>query len=415
MARGRPDGDAARRARPGEPRQPARGGQEREAPELRQPALRLVLREADGRGLPGRPPVPPHADRLDGGPRRGQRSRTSIAFFRTWYAPNNAVLSIVGDVDEEAALRRRRALLRADPGQPGIVRPLDADGRRPTSSAARSREVVPDDVPLVRVHFGFRCPPYGTRRVRRARGRRRRSWPAAGQPAVPARSCASSAIAQDVAAFALPLVAGGIDLRRLGHRRGRRATPRRASAPSSSELERLADEPVTRRRAGARARADRGGELGALSRVSRRSPTGCRMFAALLRPAGADQRAAAALPRRRPPSRSAPSRAQVFRADNRVVLTYVPGRAAARRRSRTRRHDRRARRRRSRRREARREAGFMTDRSAVDTGVAELPDEPTSATVIRARPVASSTRGRRPASRASTTSQRSSASAWPTG
>ena len=64
VARGRPHGDAARRARPGEPRQPARGGQEREAPDLRQPAVRLVLREAAGRRLSL--PTTPTATRRSG-------------------------------------------------------------------------------------------------------------------------------------------------------------------------------------------------------------------------------------------------------------------------------------------------------------------------------------------------------------
>ena len=70
LARGRPDGDAPRRAQPGEPRQPARGRQEREALVVRQPAVRLVEREAPGAPVPAGAPVPPHDDRLDGGPRR---------------------------------------------------------------------------------------------------------------------------------------------------------------------------------------------------------------------------------------------------------------------------------------------------------------------------------------------------------
>ena len=70
VARGRPDGDAAGRAQPGEPRQPARGRQEREALLVRQPPVRAVAGEDPGTSVPGRAPVPPPDDRLDGRSRR---------------------------------------------------------------------------------------------------------------------------------------------------------------------------------------------------------------------------------------------------------------------------------------------------------------------------------------------------------
>ena len=72
LAGGRPHGHPAGRADPGEPRQPAGRGQEREAAVLRQPALRLLLREAHGCRLPCHAPLPPHAHRLHGGPGRRQ-------------------------------------------------------------------------------------------------------------------------------------------------------------------------------------------------------------------------------------------------------------------------------------------------------------------------------------------------------
>ena len=71
LARGRPDGDAPRCAEPGEPRQPARGRQEREALVVRQPAVWLVAGEAPGPPVPARAPLPPLDDRVDGRPGRG--------------------------------------------------------------------------------------------------------------------------------------------------------------------------------------------------------------------------------------------------------------------------------------------------------------------------------------------------------
>src|SRR5262245_36017338 len=83
-----------------------------------------------------------------------------VSFFKQWYAPNNAVLSIVGDVDEEeahaAAARYFGPILR----NPDIVQPAQDEIAPHIGSEAR--EVVPDNVPLTRVHFGFRCPPFGT-------------------------------------------------------------------------------------------------------------------------------------------------------------------------------------------------------------------------------------------------------------
>ena len=70
VARGGPDGDAARCAQPGEPRQPARGREEREALVVRQPPVRHVAGEAPGPSLPARASLPPLHDRLDGGSRR---------------------------------------------------------------------------------------------------------------------------------------------------------------------------------------------------------------------------------------------------------------------------------------------------------------------------------------------------------
>lgn len=78
-------------------------------------------------------------------------------FFETFYAPNNAVLTLAGDVDYGRALERIEAYFGDLPAGP----PVPA----PTLPAARvdgvRRELQEDDVQLPRIYMGFHGPAYG--------------------------------------------------------------------------------------------------------------------------------------------------------------------------------------------------------------------------------------------------------------
>jgi zinc protease len=80
-------------------------------------------------------------------------------FFRTYYTPSNAVLTLAGDIDPDAALERAEAWFgEIPPGPrvpPVIVPPVPLDGEH--------RDVLPDAVRLPRVYAGFRAPAYGER------------------------------------------------------------------------------------------------------------------------------------------------------------------------------------------------------------------------------------------------------------
>ena len=125
------------------------------------------------------------------------------AFFRTYYVPNNAVLTVAGDLDEAPvieAVERYFGPIEPNDELPAFRRPHD-------DPAPAHREVVPDDVPLERVHVGYRCPAFGTREfdalevatqiLAGGRGSRLHK-----------RLVREEQAAQDVAFFALPLVAG---------------------------------------------------------------------------------------------------------------------------------------------------------------------------------------------------------------
>ena len=81
-------------------------------------------------------------------------------FFRTYYTPDNAVLTIAGDFDPAAAramVERHFGAIPRGTGRPALP-PMDLP---PTFGAPR-REVVPDAVVATRIFLAFRIPPAGT-------------------------------------------------------------------------------------------------------------------------------------------------------------------------------------------------------------------------------------------------------------
>ena len=82
------------------------------------------------------------------------------AFFRTFYTPDNAVLSVAGDVDETEVLQlldRHFGWIPRGNGRPA----LGAMDVSPTFGAAL-REVVADDVAIPRVFLAIRTPVFGS-------------------------------------------------------------------------------------------------------------------------------------------------------------------------------------------------------------------------------------------------------------
>jgi predicted Zn-dependent peptidase len=81
------------------------------------------------------------------------------AFFKTYYAPNNAVLAISGDVNAADALAKVRKYFEAIPRQPDPA-PVDLSGEKQTAE----RRLVLDDAMarLSRIDIGYKIPPMGS-------------------------------------------------------------------------------------------------------------------------------------------------------------------------------------------------------------------------------------------------------------
>ncbi|QKW21911.1 insulinase family protein [Kitasatospora sp. NA04385] len=83
------------------------------------------------------------------------------AFFRTYYAPNNAVLSIVGDLDPERTIAWVEKYFGSIPAHDGKQPPRD--GSLPDTIGREVREVVREDVPSRALMAAYRLPHDGTR------------------------------------------------------------------------------------------------------------------------------------------------------------------------------------------------------------------------------------------------------------
>jgi predicted Zn-dependent peptidase len=240
------------------------------------------------------------------------------AFFRTWYAPNNAVLSVVGDVEPDQVRRWTEQYFGGIPANPAI--PEVGDLSLPALLGTEVRETVHDKVPLPRVYVGFRAPAFGDDRLDAldiaaqvlAGGKGSR---------LHRRLVRDERIAQDVALVALGFVGGAsICVGWATVRPG--VSVERVEAAMHEELERLAAEPISDDEL-ARARAlVETEELSGLSRVEERADRLSMYATRFDDPDLINQM----LPRYL--SISADQIQQVaaatFRADNRVVLTYLP-------------------------------------------------------------------------------------------
>jgi len=241
------------------------------------------------------------------------------SFFRLHYAPNNAVLSVVGDVDPEKVVRWVERYFGRIPANPALPVPLP-DMSLPPILGGERREVVPDRVPLPRIHWAFRGPLFGDPRLD--------ALDLAGQilaggkgSRLHRRLVRDEQLAQDVAFFSMGLVAGasltagwatarpGVDLVEL-------------ETAYWEELERMAREPVSEdelARAKALTEAD---ELGALQRVDEKADR-LSMYATLFDDPGMvnsilDRYLSTTAEQIQAVCRD------VFVPENRYVLTYVP-------------------------------------------------------------------------------------------
>ena len=78
------------------------------------------------------------------------------AFFKTYYAPNNAVLSIVGDVDAKATLEKVRKYFETIPSQPA---PPKVDMTEPKQTAERRTTIEDGLARLTRIDMVYKIPP----------------------------------------------------------------------------------------------------------------------------------------------------------------------------------------------------------------------------------------------------------------
>ncbi|HEX8939642.1 MAG TPA: pitrilysin family protein [Candidatus Limnocylindrales bacterium] len=240
------------------------------------------------------------------------------AFFRTWYAPDNAVLAIVGDFEPSRARAWVERYFGPIPARGSF--PELGDLSLPLGLGGERREVVPDKVPLPRLYFGFRAPVLGDPRLD-ALDVGAQILSGGKGSRLHRRLVREERLAQDVSVFALGFVGGASIF-------AGQATARpgvevdRLEAAFEEELERIGREPVSDDEL-ERARAlIETFELEALQRVEERADR-LAMYATLLDDPGMINRQLGRY-LAVTPERIQAAAAEVLAPDHRLVLTYVP-------------------------------------------------------------------------------------------
>jgi zinc protease len=244
-------------------------------------------------------------------------------FFATYYAPNNAVLTIAGDFETDAALEMVRRHFGPIPANASLPAPPDMSVDPLLGTDVR--ETKADQVPLPRIYLAHRVPPFGTDAFDAldlaadvlGSGRASRLYAALVR---------EQRIAQDVSVFVFPIV-GGASMFTLWVTARQGVTPESLEAATLAEVDRLAadgptDEDLERVRNLQASHA-----AGALERIGERADR-LSMYTCLFDEpervnTEVSRYAAVDADRVREALRAS------VRPDNRVTLTYIPAEAAA--------------------------------------------------------------------------------------
>ncbi len=244
-------------------------------------------------------------------------------FFATYYAPNNAVLTIAGDFETDAALEMIARHFGPIPRTPNL--PSAPDMSIAPLIGDEVRETVPDQVSLPRIYLAHRMPPFGTDAFDALEvaadilgsGRASRLY---------ASLVREQRLAQDASVFAFPIV-GGASMFALWVTARPGVAPERLEAALLAELDALAADGPTD------AELERVGNLhaahvaGSLERIGERADR-LSMYATLF---DDPERINTEVSRYLAVDAAGVVEAMraSIRSDNRVNLTYVPAEAAS--------------------------------------------------------------------------------------
>ena len=127
-------------------------------------------------------------------------------FFRTYYAPNNAVLTVCGDFDD-GYVRSAIEKYFGEIPRGADIPPIPGTTQVTPTLGGEKRELVEQDISLPRVHVAYRTPPFGSSGFyQSAVAAQILGW---GKASILNRNLVlKQGVAQDVVAFAFPIVVG---------------------------------------------------------------------------------------------------------------------------------------------------------------------------------------------------------------